>query len=66
MTTPCAERLEAILRQMEHQDGAWQEAWEVLAKLGDDAVAVAVPRDVLTQIAGPTTEQAPPVKGMRA
>ena len=64
MTNPRDERLEAVLREMEQQDLAWLQAWALLARLGE--IELAVPGDVLSQIAGPTREPAAPVPGVRA
>jgi len=64
MTRDRDERLEAIRREMQQQDEAWQRALAVAARLGD--VELAVPREVLTQIVGSTPEPAAPVLGVRA
>jgi hypothetical protein len=62
MTTTLTERLEAIEREMQQQDEAWQKTREALARLGD--VELAVPRDVLSFIVGPIP--APPAGAVRA
>ena len=64
MTNDRQEQLDAVRRQLEQQDEAWQRALAVAARLGD--VELAVPREVLTQIVGSTPQPAAPVLGVRA
>jgi hypothetical protein len=63
MTNDRDERLEAIRREMQQQDEAWQRALAVAVHLGD--VELAVPREVLAQIVDPTPQPAAPVLGVR-
>ncbi len=58
------ERLEAIRRELEKQDEAWQRLQTAAARLGD--VEIAVPRDVLEQLVGSNPEPAAPITGVRA
>jgi ferric-dicitrate binding protein FerR (iron transport regulator) len=58
------ERLEAIRRELEKQDEAWQRLQAVAARLGD--VEIAVPRDVLEQLVGSNPQPAAPITGVRA
>jgi len=62
MTTTLTERLEAIEHEMQQQDEAWQRTKEALARL--EHVELAVPRDVLSFLAGPVP--APPAGAVRA
>lgn len=48
------ERLEALKREKERQDEAWEQAKQALARLGD--VRIAVPRELLDEIDGATTQ----------
>jgi hypothetical protein len=62
MTTTLTERIEAIEREMQQQDEAWQQTREGLARLGQ--VELAVPRDALSFIVGPIPP--PPAGAVRA
>ncbi len=48
------ERLEALKREKERQDQTWERAKQALARLGD--ARVAVPRELLDEIDGATTQ----------
>jgi type II secretory pathway component PulJ len=64
MTNDRQEQLDAVRRQLEQQDEAWQRLQAMAARLED--VEIAVPREVLEQIVGSTPEPAAPVLGVRA
>jgi hypothetical protein len=57
MATRIQEQLEAMKRELEAQDEAWQRAKETLARLGD--VRIAVPRELLEEIDAVTTVTQP-------
>jgi hypothetical protein len=61
MTKTRSERLEAIEREIQRQNEAWQHTREALGRLGN--IQLAVPREVLSQI---NPEPAAPLAGLRA
>jgi len=64
MKTTREERLEAVRREMEEQNKAWQRTREALLRLG--SVELAVSSRALAQLVGPEPAPAAPVAGMRA
>jgi hypothetical protein len=58
MKTALIMKLEEIERETQEQDEAWQRTKEALTRLGP--VQLAVPRDVLAHIVGPTAPERAP------
>jgi hypothetical protein len=60
------ERLEAIRRELQHQNEAWRRASETLSRAGD--VLIAVPAEMLDALGAPapTTPVLPGAPGIRA
>ncbi len=53
------ERLEALRREKDRQDEAWERAKQALARLGD--ARIGIPRELLDEIDGATTQPMTPV-----